>query len=239
MSPPERTTPERVLAIYGHPDDPEISCGGTLARWADEGADVHILITTRGDKGSEDPAVDPEELAKVRVAETAAAARVLGAVPHHLDHPDGELVDDRALRIELVRAVRTIRPDVVCCPDPTAVFFGDGYYNHRDHRITGWAALDAIAPAAGNPHYFSELRAEGLDVHSVATVYLSGTLEPNAWVDITATLERKIEALFCHASQLVETGDWFREFLRTSAEEAGRAAGVRYAESFRRIDLGG
>ena len=119
MSPPERTTPERVLAIYGHPDDPEISCGGTLARWADEGADVHILITTRGDKGSEDPAVDPEGLAKVRVEETAAAARVLGAVPHHLDHPDGELVDDRALRLELVRAVRTIRPDVVCCPDPT------------------------------------------------------------------------------------------------------------------------
>jgi LmbE family N-acetylglucosaminyl deacetylase len=231
----EHTTPECVLAIYGHPDDPEISCGGTLARWADEGAEVHIVITTRGDKGSEDPTVDPEELAKIRVEETAAAARVLGAVPHHLDHPDGELDDDRALRLELVRAVRTIRPDVVCCPDPTAVFFGDGYFNHRDHRITGWAALDAVAPAAGNPHYFPELRAEGLDVHSVASVYLSGTLEPNAWVDITATLERKIEALFCHASQLVETGDWFRQFLRDSAEAAGRAAGVTYAEAFRRL----
>jgi LmbE family N-acetylglucosaminyl deacetylase len=235
MTVTERTTPERVLAIYGHPDDPEISCGGTLARWADEGAEVHILITTRGDKGSEDPAVDPEELAKIRAEETEAASRVLGAVPHRLDHPDGELADDRALRLELVRAVRTIRPDVVCCPDPTAVFFGDGYFNHRDHRITGWAALDAVAPAAGNPHYFPELRAEGLDVHSVATVYLSGTLEPNAWVDITATLERKIEALFCHASQLVETGDWFRQFLRDSAEAAGRAAGVTYAEAFRRL----
>jgi LmbE family N-acetylglucosaminyl deacetylase len=228
-------TPERVLAIYGHPDDPEISCGGTLARWADEGAEVHVLITTRGDKGSEDPNVDTVALAATRVEETAAAARVLGAVAHHLDHPDGELADDRELRRELVRAVRTIRPDVVCCPDPTAVFFGDGYFNHRDHRVTGWAALDAVAPAAGNPHYFPELRAEGLDVHSVATVYLSGTLEPNAWVDITATLERKIEALFCHASQLVETGDWFRQFLRDSAEAAGRAAGVTYAEAFRRL----
>ncbi len=48
----------------------------------------------------------------------------------------------------------------------------------------------------------------------------------------------KLDALFCHASQLVETGDWFREFLRTSAEEAGRAAGVHYAESFRRLELG-
>ena len=233
--PVDDTTPARVLAIYGHPDDPEISCGGTLARWADAGAEVHILITTRGDKGSDDPEVDPGALARTRIDETAAAAQVLGATPHHLDHPDGELSDDRALRLELVRAVRTIRPDVVCCPDPTAVFFGDGYFNHRDHRITGWAALDAVAPAAGNPHYFPELRAEGLGVHAVSAVYLSGTLEPNAWVDITATLERKIEALFRHASQLVETGEWFREFLRDSAEVAGRSAGVTYAEAFRRI----
>ncbi len=231
----DESTPERVVAIYGHPDDPEISCGGTLARWADAGAEVHVVITTRGDKGSDDPDVDPVELTRLRVEETAAASSVLGVIPHHLDHPDGELDDDHALRLELVRIVREIRPDVVCCPDPTAVFFGDGYFNHRDHRITGWAALDAVAPAAGNPHYFPELRAEGLDVHSVSAVYLSGTLEPNAWVDITGTLERKIEALFCHASQLVETGEWFREFLRDLAETAGRAAGVTYAEAFRRI----
>ena len=227
--------PERVLAIYAHPDDPEISAGGTLARWADAGSEVHVLITTRGDKGSDDPDIDTNALADLRMQETAAAAHVLGVTPHHLDHPDGELTDDRALRLELVRSVRSLRPDVVCCPDPTAVFFGDGYFNHRDHRITGWAALDAVAPAAGNPHYFPELRAEGLKVHAVSAVYLSGTLEPNTWVDITATLERKIEALFCHGSQLVETGDWFRQFLRDSAEEAGRAAGVTYAEAFRRM----
>ena len=74
-------------------------------------------------------------------------------------------------------------------------------------------------------------------MHVVPVVYLSGTLEPNAWIDITATLERKIEALFCHASQLVETGEWFRQFLRDSAEAAGRAAGVTYAEAFRRLAL--
>ncbi|MDQ1509955.1 MAG: hypothetical protein QOG50_1799, partial [Actinomycetota bacterium] len=101
--------PSRVLAIYAHPDDPEISAGGTLAGWADAGADVHVLITTRGDKGSDDPDVDPEALASVRVEETAAASRVLGVTAHHLDHPDGELADDRALRLELVRHVRTVR----------------------------------------------------------------------------------------------------------------------------------
>jgi len=234
----ETEIPACVLAVYAHPDDPEISAGGTLARWTAGGSEVHIVLTTNGDKGTTDPDADLAAVARLRVAETAAAARVLGvAEVHHLDHPDGELADDRPLRVDLVRLVRTVRPDVVLCPDPTAVFFGDGYVNHRDHRATGWATLDAVAPAAANPHYFPELRSEGLDVHQVHTVLLSGTLEPNAWVDIGGTLERKIEALFCHASQLVETGDWFREFLRESAVAAGRAAGVQYAEAFRRISL--
>jgi LmbE family N-acetylglucosaminyl deacetylase len=232
------TVPRCALAIYAHPDDPEISAGGTLARWSDAGAEVHVVVTTLGDKGTSDADADLDALVRLRVDETAAAAHVLGiSAHHHLEHPDGELVDDRALRLELVRLIRTVKPDVVCCPDPTAVFFGDAYVNHRDHRATGWATLDAVSPAAGNPHYFPELRAEGLDVHHVEAVYLSGTFEPNVSVDISATLERKIEALFCHASQLVETGDWFREFLRETAVGAGRAAGVQYAEAFRRISL--
>lgn len=232
--------PARALAVYAHPDDPEISAGGTLARWAAMGCEVHLLVTTRGDKGTSDPDADTEALAVTRVEETTAAAAVLGvASVSHLDHPDGDLPDDRELRADIVRRVREVRPDVVLCPDPTAVFFGDRYYNHRDHRVTGWATLDAVAPAAGNPHYFAEQLAGGLGVHHVSAVYLSGTLEPNVWVDVTETQERKIEALFCHASQLVETGEWFREFLRERAEEGGRRVGVRYAEGFRRIVLTG
>jgi LmbE family N-acetylglucosaminyl deacetylase len=232
-------TPGTVLAVYAHPDDPEISAGGTLARWAEAGASVWVLITTRGEKGTRDPDADLDALAALRVEETRKAAEVLGLAGHfHLGTGDGELEDDARLRGDIVRLVRELRPEVVLCPDPTAVFFGSSYFNHRDHRVTGWATLDAVAPAAGNPHYFAEHLRDGLDVHQVRTVYLSGTLEPDCWVDIGATLERKIDALFCHASQLTETGDWFREFLRTSAEEAGAAAGVRYAESFRRLELG-
>jgi len=232
--------PERALAIYAHPDDPEISCGGTLAKWAAAGASVSVLITTRGEKGTTDPDADLDALAARRSEETRAAAAVLGLDRvEHLDHGDGDLDDTRELRSEIVRVVRALRPEVVLCPDPTAVFFGGSYFNHRDHRVTGFAALDAVAPAAANPHYFPEHRADGLSVHQVRRVYLSGTLAPDTWVDIEATLERKIDALFCHASQLVETGEWFREFLRASAEEAGRAAGVRYAEAFRRLDLAG
>ena len=229
--------PARALAVYAHPDDPEISAGGTLAKWAAAGTEVWVLITTKGDKGTQDPEADLEALAELRIEETAKAAALLGfAGARHLDHPDGEIDDDMPLRESIVRVIREVQPDVVLCPDPTAVFFGDGYYNHRDHRMTGWATLDAVAPAAGNPHYFPEHLAEGLAVHRVRTVYLSGTLEPNTWIDISDTLERKIDALFCHSSQLPdEAGEWFRDFLRERAEDAGAAASVKYAEPFRKL----
>jgi LmbE family N-acetylglucosaminyl deacetylase len=232
--------PARALAVYGHPDDPEISAGGTLAAWAAQGCEVWVLLTTRGDKGTTDPAADLEALAEERREETTAALARLGLAGHRrLEHSDGTLEDDDALRAEICAVVRELQPQVVLCPDPTAVFFGDGYFNHRDHRVTGWATLDAVAPAAANPHYFPEQIAAGLAVAAVDRVYLSGTLEPNCWVDVTTTLDAKIDALFCHTSQLVDAGDWFRDFLRERAEVDGRAAGVRYAEGFRRITLRG
>lgn len=235
----ESQIPASALAVYAHPDDPEISAGGTLARWAEAGTRVWLLVTTRGEKGTSDPAADADELARLRVEETARSVALLGFAGHfHLDYGDGELPDDQALRAAIVRHVRELRPEVVLCPDPTAVFFGDRYFNHHDHRVTGWAALDAVAPAAGNAHYFADQLAAGLEVHHVRAAYLSGTLEPNCWVDIGDVLERKIDALFCHASQLTDTGEWFRQFLRERAEDAGRAAGVRYAEGFRKLTFG-
>ena len=88
-----------------------------------------------------------------------------------------------------------------------------------------------MSPAAANPHYFPDAG----PAHRVDSVLLSGTLEPNVWVDIGLSVETKIEAALCHTSQLVETGDWFRAFLRSQAEAAGRAVGVTYAEGFRVI----
>ena len=226
--------PASALAVYAHPDDAEISCGGTLARWAKAGTEVHVVVCTLGDKGSDDPAVDPAELTRRRAEESAAAAEVLGLAGHHnLGHPDGTLDNTEELRRALVERVRALRPDVVVCPDPTAVLFGDRYFNHHDHRAAGWATLDAVAPAAAMPHYFPDAG----DVHRVGCIYLSGTLEPNVWVDVSDALDAKIDALFCHRSQLADTSEFFRGFLRERAEEAGRQAGVRYAEGFRRLTL--
>jgi LmbE family N-acetylglucosaminyl deacetylase len=226
--------PERVLAIYAHPDDADVSCGGTMARWVAEGASVCVVVCAEGDKGSSDPAVDPHDLSTRRAAEVDRAMTALGVGAHRLlGHPDGELTNGPELREELVSVVRAVRPDVVLCPDPTAVFFGGGYVNHRDHRVVGWATLDAVAHEARSPHYFPSAGAP----HRVAEVWLSGTLEPDTWVDISSTLDAKTEALRAHESQVAEAGEWLRTFVQERAEEAGRQAGVRYAEGFRRLVL--
>ena len=149
--------PARALAIYAHPDDPDVGCGGTLAAWAAKGSEVHTLLCTDGDKGSTDPSADPGELATRRAVEAGEAAALIGlAGQEFLHYLDGELDDDAGLRQAIVSVIRRLRPDVVLCPDPTAVFFGQDYFNHRDHRITGWAVLDAVAPATALPLYFPE-----------------------------------------------------------------------------------
>lgn len=226
--------PESVLAVYAHPDDPDVAAGGTLARWAAGGAVVHVCICADGDKGSLDPDVRGPELVALRREETAQAGRVLGVAGHHwLGFADGELGGCAELPGRLVELIRTVRPAAVVAPDPTAVFFGQSYVNHPDHRATGWAVLDAVAPAAANPHYFPE---KG-PAHRVEVLYLSGTLEPDVWVDVSGTIEAKAAAIACHASQLDDPGEWLRGAVRRRAEEAGRGASVPLAEGFRRIVL--
>jgi LmbE family N-acetylglucosaminyl deacetylase len=228
--------PTRALAIYAHPDDPDVSCGGTLAAWAKGGCEVRVLLCTDGAKGTPDPSVDAAALALQRAGESASAGEVIGiAGLESLGYPDGGLVDDSEFQSALVAAVRRFRPDVVLCPDPTAVFFGQEYFNHRDHRVTGLAVLDAVAPAAALPHYFPEAG----PAHQVSTVLMSGTLEPDVWVDISATVGRKGEAVGCHRSQFPDGVEWATTAVRLGAEDAGRQAGVDYAEGFRRLRLVG
>ena len=224
-----------VLAVYAHPDDPDVSCGGSLARWSRQGSAVHVVICTSGDKGTVDPSADPGALAGRRMEEAAAAAAVVGVTGQHLlGFPDGELPEEE-LRARLVQLIRRLGPATVLCPDPTAVFFGEDYYNHRDHRVVGFAALDALAPAAALPLYFPGAG----PAHRAERALLSGTLEPTVWVDITATIGDKVAAVACHASQFAADAEGADRVVRLRAEEEGRRAGVAYAEGFRRLRLGG
>jgi LmbE family N-acetylglucosaminyl deacetylase len=225
--------PATVLAIYAHPDDPDVSAGGTLAVWSAAGTVVHVCICADGDKGSSDPKTVPAQLVARRREEVAASGGILGVKAHHwLGHRDGEL-DEARLRAQLVALARQVRPDVVVAPDPTAVFFGQHYVNHLDHRVVGWAALDAISPAVSNPHYYPSAG----PAHRPELMYLSGTLEPDVWVDITETIDVKAAAIACHHSQVGANGEWLRSAVRQRAEEAGREAAVRFAEGYRRLYL--
>lgn len=226
--------PGRALAVYAHPDDVEVACGGTLARWARAGCETHLVVVCQGDKGSVDPTTDPAALAATRALEVAAAGDVLGLASHRLlGIPDGGVEANAHLMASLVAAVRSVRAEIVIAPDPTAVLFGRRYVNHRDHRVVGTAAMDAVAPAAAMPHYFPTSG----PAWSVRELWLSGTLEPDVHVDVEPVLDVKAAALACHRSQVDVPGELLHSVVQQRAQDAGRTAGIRYAESFRRMLL--
>jgi LmbE family N-acetylglucosaminyl deacetylase len=228
-------TPARAMAIFAHPDDPEVACAGTLHTWADAGAEVELVIANAGEKGVVPQGMDPAGLAAVREEEARRAAKVLGiAVLHFLGHPDGDLENTSALRADLIRLLRAARPDVVIAPDPTAVFFGDSYVNHHDHRALGWAVLDVAGAMAGGALY----EPEAGPPHQLTTLLLAGTLEPDTWVDIELALDAKLTALRCHESQVGDGAEVVADLVEARAAEAGQQAGLRYAEGFRRLSFG-
>ncbi len=237
-----REIPEgkRVLIITAHPDDMEFGTGGTAARWSDEGCEIGLCVVTDGSSGSDDPGMTPAMLKETRHNEQLAANRILGISTFvQLNRPDGMVVPDLELRRDLVRVIREFRADVVVCQDPTSWFFGNEYINHPDHRAVATAAVEAIFPAAGNRNYFPELLAEGLEPIKIKEVYISTASQADVWVDITSVMDRKIEALRQHKSQM---GDWDPEpMLRKWGAEDGkkRTPPVDYAEDFRYMRIEG
>ncbi len=229
---------QRVLAIYAHPDDPEFFSGGVLAKWAAEGKHISYVLATSGDKGSDDPEMTAERLIAMREAEQRAAAACMGSESViFLRYPDGELEHTLRLRRDLTRLIRQLRPDIVVTNDPQTVWTRAGGINHPDHRAIGEAALAAIYPSARDRHTFVELwRDEGLEPHKVRRVYLTGTLDPNLKVDITAYLERKIEAISQHRSQ-VKDFEALAKRLRESNDADFESDPPIYTESYRVLSL--
>jgi LmbE family N-acetylglucosaminyl deacetylase len=229
-----------VLAVFAHPDDMEICAGGLLAGWAAAGREVHLLVLTNGDRGSDDPTLSRAALAATRLQETEAAAALLGFVSARvLSTHDGELQNTPSVREAVVRRVREVRAETVVSCDPTSVFFENRYYNHSDHRMAGWVALDSVFPGSGNPHFFSEHLGEGLGVQEVFDVWLGWTHEPNRTEPIDATsFRKKVDALGLHASQITEGIAYWDEALGKDAREAGEKIGAEFAEQFRVLDLG-
>jgi len=226
-----------------HPDDVEFMCGGLVSRWARAGAQIHYCLLTDGTSGSRDPELAPEALAALRREEQREAGGLLGVAGlHFLGHPDGRLVPSVALRLEIARVIRQVRPDAVVTSDPR--FFYNGWYiNHPDHRAAGEATLAAIMPLANTLLAAPELRAEGLEPHDVREVFLAVPAEPTRFVPLEPEdMERKVAAMGAHRSQVAQFPG-FERLLRQMAEEtaaSARAAGVvcAVAESYVHIALG-
>ena len=224
------------MFIFAHPDDIEFGSAGTAARWVQGGAEVAYLLLTSGDVGIADLSLTRAEATAIREQEQRDAAAAVGVQEVvFLREPDGLLVNTLELRRRLVREIRRFRPEVVVCGDPTAWFVDATYINHPDHRAAASAALEAVFPAAGQPHLFQELVGEGLSAHKVRKVYVEGWGGGDTWVNTSSTIDLKIAALRCHVSQMRE---WDPEpMLRQWSAEAAKGKEMAYAETFRVITL--
>ena len=220
---------ERVMVIFAHPDDAEVQCAGTVALWAAEGKKVTYVVLTRGDKGTQDPAMTPEALARLRQEEQLRAAQELGVGKVlFLENGDGELEVTMERRKALTRIIREYQPEVLVTHDPWM-----RYQLHPDHRASGTLALDAMI-SARDRLYFPEQIAQGLNPCRVRRALLFASENPDYWVDIEPTLEKKVRALGQHRSQVSQWPKW-EEWLRKRAENAAASQGLKFAEPFKRL----
>ncbi len=223
---------ERVMVVTAHPDDSEFGAGGTVAKLAKQGCEVTYVIVTNGNKGSSDRTMSPERLAKIREEEQRNAARALGVERvEFLGYPDCELEDTRDLRRDITRQIRRWRPDLLITQNPHRTY--NLYASHRDHRITAGAVLDCVYPLARDHMAFPELLPE-VEPHKVREIHVMQWENPHLVVDISDTMDLKLKALACHASQL---GNFpaVEKRVRERSAELGKPKGYAYAEAFDRI----
>jgi len=230
-------SPQSILVILAHPDDPEFFCGATLAKWARAGHHITYQLLTCGDKGFNDSTtadMTPDVLCALRHEEQQAAAKIIGAeAVHIMNNPDGYLVADLDFRREVTRAIRNFKPDILVTCDPQNLFAAYGI-NHPDHRAAGQVVLEAVFPAAGNRAYFPELLVEGYEPHMPKEVWCSLTQQPDTIVDVTETWLVKMEAILKHTSQIPNV-EKFTERMKARHTEDSTDENPRYEEKFRRI----
>ena len=233
--------PKVVLGIAAHPDDLDFGAGGTMAKFAQAGAAVYYLILTEGGNGTADRTMTAEKLTQLRQGEQRAAADIIGAKDvFFCDYPDGCLKNTKDARRDIVKVIRQVKPEVVITWDPSVLYSVQrGFINHPDHRASGQAALDAVFPLARDYMSFPELIEEGYEPHKTPSVLLMNFNTQNYYVDISDVFETKMKAIAAHTSQVKDV-TLARPLLEQFAQDAAGASGmpgIRYAESFVRVDL--
>ena len=223
---------DSYLVVVAHPDDLEFSSAGTVAKLTAAGKRVVLIQVTSGDRGTSDRSIRPEQIAAIREEEQREAARRLGiAEVVFLRYPDGEVPNDLRLRGDVTRMIRTYKPDVVITHDGFRP-----YALHPDHRHVGIATTDAVYPCARDPWAYPEQIEAGLETWKVAEIWFFGADHPDRYVDVTATFERKIEALQAHETQVGHSDGW-RERVEERMREVAKDQPYELAEAFKVVQL--
>jgi LmbE family N-acetylglucosaminyl deacetylase len=237
----DEEVPEQILVITAHPDDVDFGAAGSVAAWTAAGAHVTYCVVTDGDAGGFDPSVPRSKIPGIRRAEQTAAAGEVGVTDLiFLGYPDGRVEPTLALRRDLTRVIREVRPERVVSPSPERLW-ERVFASHPDHLSVGEAALCAVYPDARNPFAFPELAQSGLEAHVVREVWMMASPRSDTFVDVTATFDKKVAALRSHVSQETDRdgqlADRLRDWLSLTAKRAGWAAGS-LAEAFFRLETG-
>jgi N-acetylglucosamine malate deacetylase 1 len=222
-----------VLAVGAHPDDLEILCGGTLAKYVSLGHNVVMAHFCNGNKGHHH--IPPDELSETRDREALESSSVIGARHINLDIDDLDAYVEREQVLKCVDLIRQSEPDVIITHSP------EDYM--PDHTVSARIVFDASFVAT-LPHVKTEYK----HFDRVTPIYYMDTLaginfKPSEYVDITDTFETKKKMLSCHRSQL----DWLKEhdkvdildFIRKTAEFRGLQCGAVFAEAFSRVEKWG
>jgi LmbE family N-acetylglucosaminyl deacetylase len=229
---------KRILVVMAHPDDCDFGAGGTIAQWTSRGIEVSYCIITNGDQGGEASDFPLEEMAQVRQREQRAAGKELGVDNvTFLNYRDGSLFPSLELRKEIVREIRRAKPDRMVVQSPERNWERI-FASHPDHLAAGETAIQAVYPDARNPYAFTDLKDAGFEPWRVRELWITGSPQPNHYVDITDTFSKKMAALHAHVSQTAhnqELEEMVRSWGERNAEANGLPAG-RIAEIFKVVN---
>ena len=229
-----RDIPKRAMVIFAHPDDAEIGAGATAARWSSEGCEITYLQCTTGSSGSNDTKMTSDRIVSIRSAEQRAAADIIGVGEIVvLNHPDGELEANRIFLEEVVYTLRKYRPEIVLTHDQHRI----NRFQHRDHRQVGTTVQDAIYPYARDHLHFPDQLTDEIKTHKVKHLFFWSSDQPNIIIDDTDSIDKKIEALEKHESQIsgLSFGSDLDLHIRKQHMEEATSYNFEYGETFRML----
>jgi len=228
---------EIILAVGAHPDDIDFGASGTIAKWVKKGATAYYLILTDGSKGSDDPKMTPQKLARIRKKEQEEAAKILGVKKvFFLNQKDTELIADIKLKEKITKMIRKLKPTRVITLNPIIIFSQErSFINHTDHRAAGLATIDSVYPLARDRLTFPQHERQGLKPHKVKEIYLSSFGQGNFVSNITGTINQKIAALKAHKSQV--SPETIKRIKKWSISRQSKKSNPHYVETFVKLDI--